>query len=265
MASKHTKHQDTVNGRISILFFALLLFGGLLWLIRSARYRYDLIFRPMLIWLLPALFGVIAVAFGILLAVWIKKGRPYSDKLVDLPFFIGLTVPLMAAFLCPWLTLFLNGLQFFSLATELVFYAALGGYIGYVAYCKLGSTAILPASAMTLNALTLYYFYSRHLAPSSMFLNTEEYHYLTGQTTGLLLIALIVLTHLAAGLFLRKSVKMLPAWTFYAPAGLTIILLALHAFIELSLLPIRITVFGGMGLMVLWFILWSLLKKRKKL
>lgn len=263
--AKHTKNQDTVNGRISILFFGLLLFGGLLWLIRSARYRYDLIFRPMLIWLLPALFGAVAVAFAVMLAVWIKKGRPHSDKLMDLPFFIGLTLPLMAAFLFPWLTLFLSGLQFFSLATELVFYATLGGYIGYIAYCKLGSVAILPAAGMTLNALTLYYFYSRHLAPSSMFLNTEEYHYLSSSVTGLLLIALIVLIHLAAGLFLRKSVQPLPAWTLYAPAGLTVLLLALHAFIELSLLPIRITVFGGMALIVLWFILWSLLKKRKKL
>ncbi|MBR6793317.1 MAG: hypothetical protein IKM48_03030 [Clostridia bacterium] len=263
--AKHTKNQDTVNGRISILFFGLLLFGGLLWLIRSARYRYDLIFRPMLIWLLPALFGAVAIVFGVLLAVWIRKGRPRSDKLVDLPLLIGLTVPLMAAFLLPWLTLFLNGLQFFSLATELVFYAALGGYIGYIAYCKLGSVVILPAAGMTLNVLTLYYFYSRHLSPTSMFLNTEEYHYLSGQATGLLLIALLLLTHVAAGLLLRKSVKALPAWAFYAPAGLTVILLALHAFIELAILPIRITVFGGMGLIVLWFILWSLLKKRKKL
>lgn len=265
MAKHQIKKQDIINGRISLLFFYLLLFGGLLWLVRAARYRYDLIFRPMLIWLLPTLFGVVAIAFTVLLVLWIKKGRPQSEKLVDLPFFIILTVPLMAAFLVPWLTLFATGLQFYSLATEMVFYAALGGFCGYIGYAKLGTSALLPAAGTTLNVLVLYYFYARHLSPASFFLNTEEYHYLKGWAVGLILIAVVALAHLAALLLMRKAVNTLPAWALLAPAALTVVLLALHSFVEFPILAVRITVFGGMGLMAIWYLVWCLLKRYKKL
>ncbi len=265
MSKKHLKKQDIINGRISLLFFCLLLFGGLMWLVRAARYRYDLIFRPMLIWLLPVLFGAAAIAFTVLLILRLRKGRPAEPKLVDLSFFLALTVPLMAAFLFPWLTLFANGLQFYSLATELVFYATLGGFIGYIGCAKVGNIALLPAVGTTLNILALYYFYARHLSPTSFFLNTEEFHYLDGWVIGLLLIALVAVAHLAALLLLKKTVKALPAWSLLLPAGLTAALLAVHSFIELSILPVRITVFGGMGLIGVWYVAWCVLKKRKKL
>lgn len=265
MSNKHIKKQDIVNGRISLLFFGLLLFGGVLWLIRTARYRYDLIFRSMLIWLLPVLFGCAAIAFTVSLILWLKNGKKKNEKLMDLPLLMGLTIPLMAAFLFPWLTLFLNGLQFFRLATELVFYAALGAYIGYIAYTRLDTQAIFPAASSTLLILALYYFYDRYLAPSSLILNTAEFGYLDGWVVALLLMAFIALTHLGALLFFRKTIEKLPTWMFLLPAGLTLVILTVTAFIPLPLLAVRITVFGGMGLIAVWYALWCVLKIRKKI
>lgn len=265
MSNKNIKKQDIINGRISLLLFALLLFGGLLWLIRTARYRYDLIFRPMLIWLLPVLFGCAAIAFAVLLILWRKGGKKKSEKLIGLPLLMGLMIPLMAAFLFPWLTLFLKGLQFFRLATELVFYAALGAYIGYLSHTRLGNQAIFTTASSTLQILVLYYFYDRYLAPSSLILNTAEFGYLDGKVVSLILIALITLLHLGALLFFRKTVEKLPAWMLLLPAGLTLIILAVTAFIRLPLLAVRITVFCGMGFIALWYLLWYLLKLRKKI
>lgn len=265
MNNKHTSQKDLINGRISLLFFALLLFGGLLWLIRTARYRYDLIFRPMLIWLLPVLFGCAAIGFVVLRILWLKSGKMKSKKLIDLPLLMGLMIPLMAAFLFPWLTLFLKGLQFYRLATELVFYAALGAYIGYLSHTRLGNQAILPTASSTLLLLILYYFYDRYLAPSSLILNTAEFGYLDGRVVSLILIAVVTLSHLGALLFFRKTVEKLPAWMLLLPAGLTVLILAVTAFIRLPLLAVRITVFGSMGFIAVWYLLWCLLKNRKKI
>ncbi len=265
MNNKHTSQKDLINGRISLLLFGLLLFGGLLWLIRTARYRYDLIFRPMLIWLLPVLFGCAAIGFLVLRSLWLKSGKTKSNKLLDLPLLMGLMIPLMAAFLFPWLTLFLKGVQFFRLATELVFYAALGAYIGYLSYTRLGNQAIFTTASSTLLLLILYYFYDRYLAPSSLILNTDEFGYLDGKVVSLILIALIVLSHLGALLFSRKTVEKLPAWMLFLPAGLTSIILVVTAFIPLPLLAVRLTVFGGMGFIAVWYLLWCLLKNRKKI
>lgn len=263
--SKHSKKQDIISGRISLLFFALLLFGGLLWLIRTARYRYDLVFRPMLIWLLPVLFGCAAIGFAVLLILWKKGGKKKNETLIDLPLLMGLMIPLMAAFLFPWLTLFLKGVQFYRLATELVFYAALGAYIGYLSHTRLGNQAIFTAASSTLQLLLLYYFYDRYLAPSSLILNTAEFGYLDGWVVALILIALVALSHLGALFFFRKAVKKLPAWMFLLPAALTAIVLAVTALIRLPLLAVRITVFGTMGFIALWYLLWCLLKLRKKI
>lgn len=265
MASKHTKKYDIINGRISLLFFGLLLYAGLLWLIRAARYRYDLIFRPMLIWLLPVCFGLSAAAFGILLFLWLRSPTKETPKMMDLSFFLALTVPLMAAFLFPWLTLFTKGVQFFRLATELVFYATVGAYVGYIGYTRLKTPALLMAAGATLNSLCLYYFYDRFLSPSSFILNTAEFGYLSEWAVGLLLIALITLSHLAGLLVFKKTVRTLPSWALLLPAGLTIVVLALTAFLQLPLLAVRIAVFGTVGLTVLWYPVWCFLKKRKSI
>ncbi len=263
MPSKHMKKHDIINGRISLLFFGLLLYAGLLWLIRAARYRYDLIFRPMLIWLLPVCFGLSAIGFTVLLILCSKSKTEKGKKLVDLPFLLALTIPLMAAFLFPWLTLFTKGVQFFRLATELVFYATAGAFAGYIGYTRLKTQAILQATGATLNLLTLYYFYDRFLAPSSFILNTDEFGYMKDWAVALLLIALVTLAHLAGLLFFKKSVRALPAWSLLIPAGLTIAVLAVTAFLQLPLLAVRITVFGTMGLIGLWYPLWCFLKTRK--
>ncbi len=264
MKKKHAKKLDIINGRISLLFFGLLLFAGVLWLERLARYRYDLIFRPMLIWLLPVLFGLTVAAFAVLMILWLKDGKKKDENLVDLRFFMALTIPLMAAFLFPWLTLFTTGLQFFRLATELVFYAALGGYAGYIGYHKVGSSAALLAGTLTLNILALTYYYERFLSPSSFILNTEEFGYLDGWIVALMLIAAVVAGNLLALLINRKQKVKLHPWAVLLHAGLTVVLLAVNAIFSLSILLIRIMIFGGITFMIAWYIAWCIHKKRKK-
>lgn len=264
MTTKHTKKTDIINARISLLFFYLLLFAGVLWLERFARYRYDLIFRPMLIWLLPALFGVAAIAFTVLLILWIKKGKTDSNKVFSLPFLLLLPIPLMVGFLAPWLTLFTTGLQFYRLATEVVFYAALGGYIGYIGYYKVGSSALVAAEVYTLDILALFYYYDRFLSPSSFILNTDEFGYLDGWVVALILMAAVLAGNLIALPLSAKTAPKLHPLALLLPGGLALLLLAVNGFFALPLLAVRIMIFGSITLIAAWFILWCVLKKRKK-
>lgn len=262
MAKKQPKFQDIINGRISLLFFYLLLFAGVLWAERFARYRYDYIFRSMLPWLLPVLFALAAVAFTVLLALWLKGGKKDSGKLISLSFSLLLPIPLMAGFLFPWLTLFANGLQFFRLATELVFYAALGGFAGYIAYYKVCPAAAWMAGAATLDILALFYFYDRFLAPSSFILNTAEFGYLPGWAVALCLAGAVLLGCLM--LRIVHSKKKLQPWHYLLPGALTVAVLLLNAWIPFEILPIRCMIYGSMALIGLWFLAWCILKKKKK-
>ncbi len=264
MSTKHTKKADIINGRISLLFFYLLIFAGLLWAERFARYRYDLIFRPMLIWLLPALFGAAAIAFIALLVLWIKGGKKDNGKLFSPGFLLLLPIPLMAGFLLPWLTLFLNGLQFFRLATELIFYATLGGYIGYIGYYTVGSSALAAAAVFTWDILSLFYFYDRFLSPASMILNTEDFGYMDAPLAAILLIVAVAAGNLAALPFRKKCNPKLPASAILLPAGLTVLTLGVNGFFHLPLLAVRLMIFGSIGLIILFYIVLNILKKRKK-
>lgn len=266
MAKKHTRFQDTVNGRISLLFFYLLAFAGVLWTERFARYRYDYIFRPMLPWLLPILFGITAVFFIILFSKWHKGGKQDSGGLFSVSFLMLLPLPLMAGFLLPWLTLFGNGLQFFRLATELVFYATLGGFAGYIGYYKSHPAAAVMAGATTLNCLALFYFYDRFLSPTAFILNSGNTG-LGAQTVALILAGLVVLATLAALLFNRKPRFYTRPFAFMLPSAFTLILLAVTAatISTLNVVIVRWLIFGGMGSMLLWYILWCVLKKKKML
>ncbi|MBQ8892834.1 MAG: hypothetical protein IJ043_00315 [Clostridia bacterium] len=258
MAKKSIKKQDIINGRISLLFFYLLLLAGLLWLERFARYRYDLILRPMLPWLLPVLFGVAAAGFAVLLILWIKKGRKDSEKLFSLSFTLLLPIPLMAAFLLPWLADLAPGFQFFRLATDLVLYAAIGGFAGYIGYYTVGKPAAWLAAASTLDILALFYFYERFLTPSSFILNTSEFGYLPDFVVGLILMGVVA----AANLLLQLFKCGLRPYTFLLPAGLAVILLGLNALISFGITPIRWMIFGGMALIGVWYITWCVLKKK---
>ena len=264
MSRKHAKKIDVINGRISLLFFGLLLFWELLWLERFARYRYDLIFRPMLIWLLPVLFGLAAGAFAFLLVLRLKRGKSETNQLFSISFLLPLPIPLMAAFLFPWLTLFATGLQFFSLATQLVFYAALGGFAGYIGYYKAAPFAAPLAAVLTLDILSLIYYYERFLSPSFFILNTEEFGYLDGWMVGLMLIAAVGLGNLFILLFNRKGKARLRLSMALPPAGLTILLLAVNILFRLPLLPIRILIFGGVLFIIAWYCIFCALKNRKK-
>ncbi len=263
MTRKEHRFQETVNGRISLLFIYLLLFGGLLWLLRTARYRYDLIFRKMLPWLMPILFIVATGAFLLLLIRWIKGGKKDTARLFSPSFTLLLPIPLMAAFLFPWLTHFTVGFQFFRLATELIFYGAVGAYAGYIGYYKADHSAPLLAGATTLNCLALFYFYDRFLSPASFILNTEEFGYLHDTTVAGILAGMVAAVHLVLWIYCSKKVPALKPGVFLPAAVFTLLLLPVTAFVPMKIFLVRWLIFGGMGLMSLWYMVWCVLKHKK--
>lgn len=263
MAKKDFKYQDIINGRISLLFFMLLALAGLLWAERFARYRYDYIFRQMLPWLLPVLFGISAAAFGLLLFLWLKNGRKKGNRLFSLSFVLCLLAPFPAAFLFPWLTLFANGLQFFRLATELVLYAAVGYFTGYVGYYKAGPAAAPAAGLITLNILCLYYYYERCLSPSTFILNTAEFGYLPNWALALICAGIMAAGTLFALLLNRRCSAPAGAVCLIAPSAFSLILIGVGSIPALPILAVRILIFGGIGLLAVWYLLWCLLRKGK--
>ena len=273
MANKHAKKQDVINGRISLLFFWLVVLAGILWLERFSRYRYDLILRHWLPWLLPLLTVAAAGCFAFLLIRWIKKGKPCTDRLFTPTFVMLFPATLAIAFFLPWVMDFIPGWQFFRLGCELALFGFIGGYIGYISHCFVGRIAIPMAAALTADVLVLYYTYKRFLSPGSFILNTAEFGYLTAEgAAALLLIAAGAVTLLAllAG---RKEPKGLKTWTLLLPWLLTVAALAVPVYLPVVLgwfnvadpfgiNAVRGMVFGSLGAVSFWFILWSVLKKK---
>ena len=261
MAKKNFKKHEIINSRISLLFFYLPVLAGVLWLERFARYRYDLILRHWLPWLLPTLFGAATLTFIGLLFLWRRK-KQENDRVFSLSFLMLLPLPLMAAFLLPWLADFMPGWQFFRLACELVFYASLGGFAAYIAYYKVGQSAAPMGGVLTVDILVLFYFYDRFLSPSSFILNTQEFGYLPDETVALILVALTAAVHLTLHVTTRKLQPALRPAEQFVPAALTALLLLLNAFLPLGITPIRWMIFGGMSAIGVWFWVWCLLKKK---
>lgn len=273
MAKQKFRKQDLINGRISLLFFWLLALGGLLWLESKARYRYDLVVRHWLTWLLPTLFGVAALLFGVLLFFWFKGGKKESKRLFSLPFLMILPLTLMAAFILPWLMDLMPGWQFFQLGTKLVFYAAFGGFIGYIGYYNVGKSAGAMAAALTLDALLLFYFYDRFLAPSSWILNTSEFGYLPAGGVAIIMAAVILAVHLAVYFLLRKEKPKIRPVELLLPGLVAILALAMNTALPklvslfggtdpFGMTAIRWMIFGTIGAIGVWYIVWCVLKKK---
>ncbi len=265
MAKKDLRRSDITNSRITILFFHLLLMGGLLWAERFAQYRYDYVFRGMLPWLLPVLFVAAAVP-----AVWLTlqvcyKGDFRKDKIFSLSFILYLLIPLLAAFLFPWLSLFGRGLQLFKLAANLVFYGCIGHFLAYIAFRLIAPAAGMLAYFITANALALTYFYQMYLSPAAMILNSPEFGYLKPWAMISLLAGLLV-AGLAVCLMMAKFKQFrLNGIALILPAVLSVVLMASALlFPALSSLWVRILIFGGIGLESLWWIGWCVALKCKK-
>lgn len=262
MAKKQLNQKETAVGRISLLLFWLILFWGILRLERLAHYRKDLILHQWTPWLLPTLFGVALLGFVILLFLWIKGGKKESTAFFSLPFLMIFPLTLAIGFLVPWLMNFMPGMQFFRLGARLVFYAAVGGYVGYIGYYLLGKNAAPMAAALTADCLALFYFYTRFLSASSFILNTAEFGYLPAGWAAAILIALLAAVHLLLWLPTRKQKPALRPLEFFLPGGIAALLLVLNAVIPFGITPIRWMIFGGIGAITLWYIAWCLLKKK---
>jgi hypothetical protein len=273
MAKKHVKKQDVINGRISLLFFWLVLLAGILWLERFARYRYDLILRHWLPWLLPALTVAAAGTFAFLLIRWIKKGKPCTDRLFSPSFVMLFPATLAIAFFLPWIMDFIPGWQFFRLGCELALFGFVGGYIGYISHCFVGRTAIPLCAALTADVLVLYYMYKRFLFPGSFILTTAEFGFLTSNGAAALLLTATAAVTAAAWWSLRKEPKPLPMWVAGLPWLLTVLALALPIYLPdvlglfgmedpFGINAVRGIIFGSLGTISAWFILWSVLKKK---
>lgn len=265
MAKKELRRSDITNSRITILFFHLLLMGGLLWAERFAQYRYDYIFRGMLPWLLPVLFIAAAVPAVLLTLRICYKGDLRKEKIFSLSFILYLLIPLLAAFLFPWLSLFGKGLQLFKLAASLVFHGCIGHFLAYISYRLVAPPAGMLAYFITGNALALTYFYQMYLSPASMILNSPEFGYLTPWGMVALLAGLMIAA-LAVCLFMAKRKQFrLRAVALILPAILSLLLMAATLlFPALSSLWVRILIFGSIGLEAIWWIGWCIALKFKK-
>lgn len=266
MAKHQLKKNEIINSRITILFFHTLLIGAVLWAENFARYRYDYILRGMLPWLLPAALLCSIGVLGILIYRYFKQKQPREGAIFSLPFGIYMAIPFPAAFLFPWLTLFGKGLQLYKLAVLLVFLGVIGYFIAYVLYHKVRPAAALLAWEITANALALTYFYRMYLSPSRYILLGEEFGYLPIWSVALILCGLIAVALLITLVLAKNKAFSLRSNALLLPAALSVVLLLATTFLDawLSGLWIRILIFGGIGLMVLWLIIQCVLLKLKK-
>lgn len=264
MAKHSSKKGEIRNTRTSLMFFHTLLLSLLLWAENTAYYRFDYIFRGMLPWFLP-----IASALSIALLVWLillSKKEPEQPKVFAPKFLTLLALPLPALFFFPWIASFGKGLQLFKMAIILVFLGVVAYFIGYLLYHLLRPAAALLCGAIAANALALTYFYRMYLSPARYILNAAEFGYLPIWGAALVLCGILGVLLLVALYINRAKLLKLAKPVLVAPTGLTALLLMGLTIADpwLSGLWIRILLFGGIGLMVLWLIIQCVFLSMKK-
>ncbi len=266
MAKHSSKKNEIRSSRISLMFFQTLLLSLLLWAENFAYYRFDYIFRGMLPWFLP-----IATFLSIALLVFLVQRRKRQTETEQMRVFspafgVVLALPLPAIFLFPWLASFGKGLQLFKLAVLLVLAGVVSYFIGYLLYQLVRPAAALLCGSIAANGLALTYFYRMYLSPSRYILNAAEFGYLPIWATALILCGILGILLLIVLYINRAKAYPLAKSIFVAPAGFTALLLIAVTIADpwLSGLWIRILIFGGIGLQVLWLIINCVLLKIKK-
>ncbi len=264
MAKHSSKKAEIRSSRITLMFFQTLLLSLLLWAENFAYYRFDYIFRGMLPWFLPI---AVALSSALLVYLILRCKKKAEQKQVFTPdFLVLLALPLPALFLFPWLSTFGKGLQLFKLSILLVFLGVLAYFIGYLLYHLIRPAAALLCGVITANALALTYFYRMYLSPSRYILNAAEFGYLPIWAAALILCGILgILLLVALYIGRAKPYAIAKPW-LVAPAGFTALLLLGLTIADpwLSGTMIRILIFGGIGLQLLWLILNCVLLKLKK-
>lgn len=264
MAKHSSKKGEIRNSRISLMFFQTLLLSLLLWAENFAYYRFDYIFRGMLPWFLPI---AVALSTALLVYLILRCKKKVEPKQVFTPeFLVLLVLPLPAIFFFPWLSSFGKGLQLFKMAIILVFLGVLAYFIGYLLYHLIRPAAALLCGVVTANALALTYFYRMYLSPARYILNAAEFGYLPIWGAALILCGILGILLLIALYINRRKPFTLAKPVLVGPAGLTALLLIGLTIADpwLSGSVIRILIFGGIGLMILWLILQCVFLSMKK-
>ena len=262
MAKKQMNEQETINGRISILFFYSVLMCLFLWAERFARYRYDYVFRKMLPWVMPILLCLCVAGFVWLVLRACRQKDP-KEKIFSASFGAYLLAAPIMALLLPLLSYLGAGLQLFKLATEAVFYLLIGYFIAYIVYYKVKPAAGLLAWGITAQVAWVIYFYERQLSPTTGILNAPEFGYLT-PVGGALVTGGLVAVVTAAMYLLGKAErfrlkKRLPA----VPAVLSVLFLAVTVIVSFSFNVRLILLLSFVALQVIWFAVSCFLISKK--
>ncbi len=265
MTKPKIKKSDLVNGRLSILLFWSLLMGVLLWAERNAWGRTNLIFRGMLPWLMPIIFGVLALILIGLIVLW-KKGITRKDKLFSTPYLVYLTAAAFTAVFLPWPAIFFPAAHLFGIILDFLFVALIGYFISYIFFAKLSPTAGLTAGFTALCAAVLAGHHQIYITVANAFLQIDHYpnEKLIAPIVAIVLLELFIVLQIAAqkkGLSLRKIALLIP----FAVSAL---ILLTSAFFR-TLIPVAARgwlVLGGIAVLALWLIGYTIgnqIKNRK--
>ncbi len=259
--SKNQKEQkERLNGRISLLFFYTLLMCLVLWGERTARYRYDLIFRKLLPWLLP-----VAAALCVAGLVWciLAARRTKSRQVISPAFGAYLLVAPILCFCLPMLSYLGKGLELFKLAVEGCFYLMIGYFVAFLLYHKTAKSVGLLAGGAAARIALVVYFYRRQLSPATGILNLPEYGYLS-PAAGALITALLILA--IAGVlwaFGRVDRFAMPLWSYGVGTGLALLFLLTTVLFPLSFTVRLVLLLILVGLELVHLALCGLLITRK--
>ena len=264
MANRTLKKSELVNSRITLLFFYTLLLGGVLWAENFARYHYDYIFRAMLPWLLPAL-AALSIALVVFLLLNYAK-VPKENAVFSDSFLIYMAAPLPLLFLVPWLSMFGKGFHLFKLSVLMLLCGLVGYFISYILYHKIRPAASLLCWSLLANGLALGYFYRMYLSSARYILNGAEFGYLPAWAMALILCALLIIVMLFCIMLGNFKQFRLAKYTLIVPVVFSALLFLATVLLDslLSCLWLRILIFGGIGLQVLWLMLQCLIIKMKK-
>ena len=233
MSKKQPSNQELIHSRISILFFYTLAMSGLLWLLQRARYRYDLIFRQMLPWLLPVALVLCVGGFVWCLTAARRQKEP-GDKVFSPAFGAYLLVAPGCSFALLLLSYLGKGIEHFGLAGEASFYLLLGLFVAYILYYKAHNGAGLLCGGITLQVALVVYFYRRQLSPATGFLNLPEYGYLSPAVSALIIGLLVAGVSGVLALLGRVRRFRLPRWQYFTAAGLGLLYLVLTVLVPFS-------------------------------
>ena len=261
MSEKKRPDENIVNGRISILFFHLLLMGALLWAERTAYYRYDYVFRKMLPMLLPILL-VAALAGGIFCLIAARKKE--SEKLFSPSFGAYLLAAPIIAFLLPLLSYLGKGLQMFKLATESAFYLLIGYFLCYILYEKVHRKAGFYCGLITAEAVLSVFYYEMQLSLSTGILNAPEFGYLTPIGQALLHGAILLGITLLFWIFTKRGALEMKKWEYFAPLCLCVLYMGIHLAVSFafSVRQILLWCFLGLCAVLLGIFCWNCRKKK---